>query len=97
MQSTNLYIKRLRDFKRNHAGEYGITRIGIFGSVARGEQKENSDVDIYFESETISLFQMGGLLNALEETLGTKVDLIHKHKRPRTAFLHRIEKDMVYV
>jgi predicted nucleotidyltransferase len=41
-------------------------RIGIFGSVARGKQKEDSDVDVFFESETISLFKMGGLLNALE-------------------------------
>jgi predicted nucleotidyltransferase len=32
MQSTNSYLERLSDFKQKYAAEYGITRIGIFGS-----------------------------------------------------------------
>jgi predicted nucleotidyltransferase len=47
MKTTNDYIQLLRDYKREHAAEYGIERLGIFGSVARGEQTDDSDVDIY--------------------------------------------------
>ncbi|GHT10397.1 DNA polymerase subunit beta [Bacteroidia bacterium] len=97
MQTTQDYIRLLQDFKRAHAAEYGITRMGIFGSVARGEQKEDSDVDVYYESDTISLFRMGGLLNDLESLLGGPVDLVHQHKYLRPTFVQRIKKDMIYV
>jgi predicted nucleotidyltransferase len=46
MKTTNEYIHLLRDYKRQHAAKYGIVRMGIFGSVARGEQTDDSDVDV---------------------------------------------------
>jgi len=70
--------------------------MGIFGSFARGEQDSNSDLDVYIESDTISLFQMGSLLNELENLLGIKIDLIHKHKRLRPEFLNTIKRDIIY-
>ena len=97
MKTTDEYILLLRDYKRKHAVEYGIERMGIFGSVARGEQRKDSDVDVYFESPSMSLFKMGGLMCDLEDLFGTRVDLIHKHKNIQPAFLHRIEKDIIYV
>jgi predicted nucleotidyltransferase len=97
MKTTTEYIRLLRDYKRDHAVKYGIERMGIFGSVARGEQAEDSDVDVYFESPSMSLFKMGGLMCELEDLFGTRVDLVHKHKNLQQPFLHRIEKDMIYV
>ncbi|MDR3328501.1 MAG: nucleotidyltransferase family protein [Prevotellaceae bacterium] len=97
MQATNNYIRLLKDFKRDHAAEYGITRMGIFGSVARGEQKADSDVDVYFESNSISLLRMGGLMYDLKELLGTSVDLVCKHDRLNPRFVERIKKDIIYV
>ena len=47
MKSTTEYINILRDYMAKNASKYSITRMGIFGSVARGEQTENSDVDVY--------------------------------------------------
>jgi len=91
------YIRLLCRFKQEHAAEYNIERLGIFGSVARGEQTENSDVDVYIESDTISLLDMGGLLLDIQDLLGVNVDLVHKHKYLRPGFLQRIEKDMIYV
>lgn len=46
MNSKQEYIHLLSDFKNQRGLVYGITRIGIFGSVARGEKAEKSDVDI---------------------------------------------------
>jgi predicted nucleotidyltransferase len=97
MQPTQYYIRLLQEFKRNRAAEYGITRMGIFGSVARGEHNENSDVDVYYESDTISLFRMGGLLNDIESLLGVPVDLVRRHKHLRPTLMQRIKKDIIYV
>lgn len=45
MKTTD-YLRLLRQYKESFADKYGIERIGIFGSVARGEQTKDSDVDI---------------------------------------------------
>ena len=67
MKSTSEYIKLLRQFKEQNADKYGITKLGLFGSVARGEQDEDSDVDIYLESEPHSLFTMAHIKEELQE------------------------------
>jgi predicted nucleotidyltransferase len=98
MKNTNSYIRLLSRYKQNHASEYGITRIGIFGSVARGEQTNESDVDIYFETDRkISLFRMGGLMYDLKELFGAPVDLVHNTERLPPMFKQRIEKEIIYV
>ena len=45
MLSTIEYLSLLRKYMRENAVKYGISRMGIFGSVARGEQHDGSDVD----------------------------------------------------
>jgi len=45
MKTKEQYIHLLSDFHKNRGFVYGINKLGIFGSVARGEQKEGSDVD----------------------------------------------------
>lgn len=98
MKTTDTYIRLLQKFKQIYASEYGITRIGIFGSVARGEQTNESDVDVYFETDKkISLFRMGGLMYDLKELLGAPVDLVHNTERLPTMFKQRIEKEIIYV
>jgi predicted nucleotidyltransferase len=55
---------------------YGVERIALFGSYARGDAKENSDVDIVVSLSKPLGFLFFQLANHLEEKLGTKVDLI---------------------
>lgn len=55
IKTTAEYINILRDYVTNNAGKYHITRMGIFGSVARGEQTEDSDVDVYLETTKPSM------------------------------------------
>ena len=45
MKDYRYYITLLKQFKSKFADKYGILKIGIFGSVARGEQTEKSDLD----------------------------------------------------
>lgn len=60
-------------------------RIGIFGSTARGENKENSDIDILYQlKETIGLFNIIRIKDSLEEKLNKKVDLVsEKYIHPK--------------
>mgnify|MGYP000333922549 FL=1 len=46
MKSTSEILELLKLYKQANAHKYGFSRLGIFGSVARGEQTEHSDVDI---------------------------------------------------
>lgn len=59
--------------------KYKVNELGIFGSYVRGEQNDESDVDVLVEfSETPSLLKFINLENYLTDTLGVKVDLVHK-------------------
>jgi len=56
--------------------KYGIKKSGVFGSIVRGEAREDSDIDILVEIEgRMSLLDFAGLKLELEEALGRKVDL----------------------
>jgi predicted nucleotidyltransferase len=97
MKTTNEYLDILSQHKQQYASEYGIERIGIFGSVARGEQTDDSDVDVCIESPSMSLFTLSGLYLNLEKILGTPVDIIRMHKNMNPYFKQRIEKEAIYV
>lgn len=56
---------------------YNPKKIGIFGSFARGENTEKSDIDILYQfEEPISLFEKSDILDALQEQLDNSVDLV---------------------
>jgi predicted nucleotidyltransferase len=57
--------------------KHNVKKAAIFGSVALGLQKKDSDIDILVElGSEASLFDLGGLKMDLEEALGKKVDLV---------------------
>jgi uncharacterized protein len=60
------------------ASKHGAFNIRIFGSVARGEETENSDIDflIDYDLNKISPWFPGGLIMDLQDLLGCKVDVI---------------------
>jgi len=59
------------------AGRWGASNVRVFGSVARGQTRENSDVDLLVElAPDRSLLDHGRLLADLESLLGVSVDLV---------------------
>jgi len=57
--------------------KYGIASLSIFGSVARDQGRENSDVDILVDFEKpVGLFEYARLKLYLEDILGREVDLV---------------------
>lgn len=55
---------------------YPIKKAYLFGSYARGEATEKSDVDIRIEGDIKSFFMLCGIYSALEDALGMEIDLI---------------------
>ena len=67
---------RLRDLKPELERRFGVKRIGVFGSVARGEEGAGSDVDILVELAEPIGWELLDLQGRLEEVLGRQVDLV---------------------
>jgi len=90
-------LEILKDFKERHAQEYGILLIGIFGSVARDQATEESDVDIFLKTETPDPFNIVHIKEALEEKLQQHVDIVRLRDSMNPSLKNRIEKEAVYV
>ena len=58
------------------AKEYGAERVYLFGSCARGDMTDSSDIDLRIDKGNIKGFQLAGLLLDLEDSLGRPVDLV---------------------
>jgi len=73
-------IMRILDLIKDHEQEikdrYSVSKIGVFGSYARGEEKESSDVDVLVEFEEPTYNNFIELIFFLEELLDRKVDLV---------------------
>ena len=77
------------------ARKYGVNRLGLFGSYARGEANENSDLDFIIDEGKIrGLLQYMGFVLDLEDVFGCHVDVVMDGIQDE-AFLGRIKKDEV--
>ncbi|MEZ5040142.1 MAG: nucleotidyltransferase family protein [Saprospiraceae bacterium] len=90
-------IETILKENRNHFfNGYPITEMAIFGSVARNEATEESDIDIMVEFSAPIGFEIVDLVEELEDLLQHKVDLVSK-KAIRPRLLQYISKDLIYV
>ncbi len=80
MKPLNEIKEIIRGHKSELAEEFGVSEIGIFGSVVRGEARDDSDVDVLVEfSRPIGLIRFMSLEYHLEKLFGgIKVDLVSK-------------------
>ena len=67
MKTKDEIIAILRNFKEEFGERYGIEKLGLFGSVARGEQKEDSDIDICVKLQDPDYFTRMEIKESLEE------------------------------
>lgn len=92
IQTLNAILPELRD-------RYGVISLGVFGSYVRGEQTDDSDLDLLIEFDPVVRF---GLLtyceleNTLSDRLAVKVDLVMKKAlKPRIG--ERILQEVIYL
>jgi len=97
MKTTSEYLQLLKQFKDTKAMAYGIKKIGLFGSVARGEHREGSDVDVVYEGEPNILLR-SRMKRELENLFGCSVDLVRFRKQlENTLFGESINDDLILV
>ncbi len=97
-------MKTLEDLKQALAQRkvllresYQITQVGIFGSYARGEQTEQSDVDVLIDYEQApTLFKLVELRGYLSELTGMQVDVVTKNGL-KSRIRDRVLSEVIYV
>jgi len=87
----------LRTYKDNHAKEYGITKLGVFGSVARDESSLQSDIDVVVELESPNLFLLSRIRMELEELFRSHVDIVRMRDKMNAFLKQQIHQDALYV
>jgi len=87
----------LKAFKEQHAEEYHLRALGYFGSYARDEACEDSDVDIVFDTDAPNLFRAVQMKQDLEELLGRRVDVLQLRGLTNPRLKARVEREAVYV
>ncbi|MCL2607879.1 MAG: nucleotidyltransferase domain-containing protein [Methanomassiliicoccaceae archaeon] len=92
-----LSIEELKEVIRPVAEKYGVERIYLFGSIAKGTNTEESDYDFCIEKGKVrDYFEFSAFYNAIEKAVGTEVDIITT-KTNNTEFLNKIKEEWVLV
>ena len=73
---------------------YGVDKVCLFGSYARGEADEKSDIDLLVDGGKLVGFEWGGFYADVQEALGVELDVISR-RGTRQKFLNKIAKDEV--
>lgn len=92
--------EQILDFLRQHKQEmhdrFGVTKIGLFGSYARGDARADSDIDVAIELSQKTADSYFGALHFLEDSFDAKMDLgIESNIKP--ILKPYIMKEIVYV
>ena len=101
MPRVSLRRDQVLDLLRQHKPEfeqrYGVTALGVFGSVARDEATSASDVDVVVQLREPDLYYLVHIKDALEAAVGCHVDIVHYRERMNPFLKRRIDRERVYV
>jgi len=92
-------LNDLKSQQDKYNNKFGIKFIGLFGSFARDEANEKSDIDILYEIEEnkkLSMFSYLKLINELEDNFHKKIDLV-REATLKSQIKDYVYKDLVYV
>ncbi len=89
-------LEMLRRHKAEFANRYGVTALGVFGSVSRGEAGKESDVGIVFETDAPNLFRTVRMKQELEALLACPVDVVRLRERMNPGLRKRILREARY-
>jgi uncharacterized protein len=87
----------LLKFKQDYAEQYGIIEIGVFGSTARNEIRDDSDLDICIQTRNPNPFVLVHIKETIEELVHKPVDIVRVRENMNPILKKRIEKEAMYV
>ena len=96
MKTTQEYIQLLKQLAPELKSRYGMTSMSLFGSVARGEQKDESDVDVLVDMPP-KYYEACAANDYLEDILQCRVDMIRRHDRLTPFFINQVEHDGIRI
>lgn len=96
MSGKNTYIDLLRAHSSDLQNQFGISSMSIFGSVARGEDNKDSDVDLFVQMPP-TLRAIGGAQIYLENLMHKKVDIVRDSQFLTPVFRKQIERDGISI
>lgn len=93
--------KEILDFLINNKDafqrDFCVNKIGLFGSYARDEATDESDIDVVVELEEPDMFYLIGIKQIIEENFGCRVDVVRMREHMNPTLRRRIEKDAVFI
>lgn len=88
----------LKELKNTTQDKYHIKSIGLFGSVARQNTKdEPGDIDIVVELESPDLFILADIKHDIEKKFKKHVDIVRKREKMNRFLKQRIEREAIFV
>jgi len=90
-------LQTVAKFRISREDEFGIVRIGVFGSAARDDFDDKSDIDVVVEIAEPDLLTLVGIKQELEALLQRPVDVVRYRENMNRLLKQRIEQDAVYV
>ena len=95
VMTKNDILEYLKNHYEEFSNQYKVEKIGIFGSYARDEADENSDIDIFVQMNP-KLLNMVAIKQQLEENFHKKVDIVRLRDNMNPYLKKRILQDGIY-
>jgi hypothetical protein len=96
MDTRQQYIEKLKASIPFIQKEFGVSSLCIFGSMARGDNRNDSDVDICVDMPPKAL-KVSALKIYLQDLLGVPVDIVRRHAHLDSFLLQEINRDGIYL
>ncbi len=96
MKSLEEIIRLLQEAKPELVARFGVQRLAVFGSCARGDQREESDIDVLVEVDPSIGLRFVDLADEIEKRLGVKTDVISRRAISKRSW-EVIEKELIDV
>lgn len=96
MYTLDQILQILKEKKPDLQKRYPISELGVFGSYARGDYDESSDIDILVDFNDRIGIEFISLAHELEDTFKTKIDLVSR-RGIKPGYLPYVEKNLIHI
>jgi hypothetical protein len=90
-------LAKLQENKSYIQQEFGVEKIGLFGSYATNKATQESDIDIFVSCKETKFRTLARLWNYLEALYNKKIDLFREHKNSKGALYEQIKKETIFI